>query len=768
MGALIQEWNDPVNCHFTYGGRKLAETFVFTPTDGTSNTIDSIAIPLLRYGSLSGNMTGSIYGTTAGVPSGAALGSGTIVANSVPTGGTNWTTFTFTSPVTVVSGTTYAVVLGDPGTGDANNGVAWFHKSNGYPGIGYIYNLTGWELYCVGWPSCTADNRDFSFRIYGSYVAPPVVNIPTVVTGAASGITSDGFTLAGNVTSDGGGTITSRGIAYSSTVNPPITPTATTLGTTGSYSVTVSGLTSSLLYHARAFATNSAGTGYGAVVDVTTLAPEEEPEATCPSVITGVPSFITTHDYDVDATVADDGGDPVTEYGFVYSDSVNPPTIADTKVAIGSGTGSYTYHFGDYVASYGQWVRAYATNGVGTCYGDAIWIETLPYEDTELTPAVCDLGCDCLPQTATEYEITVAKILVTDTEITVKGEAPDCGYGMWIPCEPDKGEIFKITGASYNSGNDTTLLTVIRGLAYDGCDETGDPTLVYEHPQTQKLVIGSSEIHYYYCDLCEKLDCAENKLRCCVASYDDILAITDPMPGDRCVAWNSGEPVMYIYDCGDSGEGWKPICCEHGQVDCAFVRPCISAVAPVYYDEGTGVISFQGNPCHFEVLDGQLSLLVPQAAVGHGGTMHNTNVYLSNQHGYVFPDTIVNFPATGDCSPRLITISWQMDTSVKPNGSGWGTTVAFSLDVYKRTNGGTWILLKDDKQERQLTNQASDDSNSAFGNNEMQTITIFDIETDTSSSHDYCIVYDYFGYGTAQAYFSDYSWDWSYITLAKK
>jgi Secretion system C-terminal sorting domain len=107
---------------------------------------------------------------------------------------------------------------------------------------------------------------------------------PSLATNAASGISSFEVTLNGNVTSDGGASVTERGFVYSSTDN---TPTIVEIGVTqvldgsgtGIFSEAISGLNSSTTYYYQAYATNSEGTTYGGVVSFATsptLGLEEE------------------------------------------------------------------------------------------------------------------------------------------------------------------------------------------------------------------------------------------------------------------------------------------------------------------------------------------------------------------------------------------------------------------------------------------------------------------------------------------------------------
>lgn len=97
-----------------------------------------------------------------------------------------------------------------------------------------------------------------------SVSATTSADAPTVTTDA---VTPTGTTTAsggGNVTADGGAAVTARGVCWNTTGSPTTADPATTNGTgTGAFSSTLTGLTPGQLYYVRAYAVNSAGTGYG-------------------------------------------------------------------------------------------------------------------------------------------------------------------------------------------------------------------------------------------------------------------------------------------------------------------------------------------------------------------------------------------------------------------------------------------------------------------------------------------------------------------------
>lgn len=88
---------------------------------------------------------------------------------------------------------------------------------------------------------------------------------PAVTTGVASALQPISATLAGNVTDAGGGTVSERGVCWSTSANPTTTnPKATSAGSTGAYTVSATGLLPGTLYHFRSYVITENSTQYGA------------------------------------------------------------------------------------------------------------------------------------------------------------------------------------------------------------------------------------------------------------------------------------------------------------------------------------------------------------------------------------------------------------------------------------------------------------------------------------------------------------------------
>jgi len=200
----------------------------------------------------------------------------------------------------------------------------------------------------------------------GGGSSPSTTTVPVVSTTAITNITSTSAQSGGTISSDGGATVTARGVCYSYLPAPTIIDNITTDGSgTGSF---VSNMTSMVVnhgYYVRAYATNAKGTGYGNEIYMTT---------------SGTPS-ITTQAVTVTNNKWIGGGNnisssaaPVTEKGLCWSTSPNP-TIANSKTSDGTGTNSFSSRI-IFASNSTYYVRAYATNSFGTGYGNEVTLTT--------------------------------------------------------------------------------------------------------------------------------------------------------------------------------------------------------------------------------------------------------------------------------------------------------------------------------------------------------------------------------------------------------
>lgn len=98
---------------------------------------------------------------------------------------------------------------------------------------------------------------------------------PLVTTQNVTNILSTSGDGNGKIINSGNSSISARGFVYSSvTLNPTLSDSVAVEGgtATGTFTKTISGLSSSTTYYVRAYATNAIGTGYGDAVSFTTSA----------------------------------------------------------------------------------------------------------------------------------------------------------------------------------------------------------------------------------------------------------------------------------------------------------------------------------------------------------------------------------------------------------------------------------------------------------------------------------------------------------------
>ena len=196
--------------------------------------------------------------------------------------------------------------------------------------------------------------------------------IPTVTTDDISGITLVSATSGGNVTSDGDADVTARGVCWSTTQNPDLNSSKTSDGTgSGSFTSEITGLTPDTKYYVRAYATNSAGTGYGDEVEFTTN------PVLLATLTTSSVSDVTLNSAVSGGNITSDGGAEITEKGVCWSVNQNP-TVDDSKTVDGTGAENFTSNLTGLDPGTDYYVRAYATNSAGTSYGPRIGFSTEP------------------------------------------------------------------------------------------------------------------------------------------------------------------------------------------------------------------------------------------------------------------------------------------------------------------------------------------------------------------------------------------------------
>ena len=190
-------------------------------------------------------------------------------------------------------------------------------------------------------------------------------------TSAASYISTTTAISGGTITNDGGALVTERGMVWATTANPTVDNFKSVDGEgTGSFVSTLTGLTASTTYYARAYATNKTGTSYGPEVSFITLA-----ALVIPTVETTASSNVRNTSMIVSGKVTEWGGTDVTERGIAWATTNNPTTDGD-KVVAGSNLGTFQGLIDGLTPEKTYYVRAYAINSTGVAYGQELAVTT--------------------------------------------------------------------------------------------------------------------------------------------------------------------------------------------------------------------------------------------------------------------------------------------------------------------------------------------------------------------------------------------------------
>ena len=213
---------------------------------------------------------------------------------------------------------------------------------------------------------------DYGIANYLFSMYPVAATLPTVSTNAINSITYTTASSGGIISNNGGATITARGICWSTSPNPTVSLSTKTIDGIGSgpFSSNITSLVAGTAYYVRAYATNSVGTVYGSQVVFTTTSP------VLSALNTTAVSGITYNSASSGGNITSDGGATITARGVCWSTSTNPTVSLSTKTIDGIGNGSFSSNITGLVASTTYYVRAYATNSVGTAYGSQLVFTT--------------------------------------------------------------------------------------------------------------------------------------------------------------------------------------------------------------------------------------------------------------------------------------------------------------------------------------------------------------------------------------------------------
>ena len=301
--------------------------------------------------------------------------------------------------------------------------------------------------------------------------------LPVVVTNDVTGISEEtkSATFHATITNAGDPVYTERGFVYGKSPDPTMggaTKLVVAGSGTGTYYGDVHNLEIDCAYYVRAYVTYSSGTVYGEnkVFSVKKMYP--------PTVTTAAVTNINKTTATAGGNVTNDGGINVTERGVVFSTSQNP-TVADSKVTSGSGTGAFTCNLTGLEEGKTYYIRAYAMNVVGIGYGEQVDFtvtnaQTITVNGVSFTMiavqggtftmgATSEQGSDADSNEKPTHKVTLSDYMIGETEVTqelweaVMGTNPSCFSGTqnpvervsWEDCQNFIAELNAMTGKKF-------------------------------------------------------------------------------------------------------------------------------------------------------------------------------------------------------------------------------------------------------------------------------------------------------------------------------
>ncbi len=196
-----------------------------------------------------------------------------------------------------------------------------------------------------------------------------------------------GATAGGNVISQGGTSVKERGVCFSITQDPNTSSDKVQIGSgTGTFSYDLKQLAKGTIYYLKAYAINDGGTAYGSEVSFKTKS-----DPVVPTVITAEVISPTTTTAVCGGNVTSDGDATMLARGVCWDVNHNPD-LADVHTIDPAGTGVFVSNITGLTGGTTYYVRAYATNSVGSSYGEEKSFTTLPVQPTVTTNTVTSVA----------------------------------------------------------------------------------------------------------------------------------------------------------------------------------------------------------------------------------------------------------------------------------------------------------------------------------------------------------------------------------------
>ncbi len=303
-------------------------------------------------------------------------------------------TLAATTAATLITGTTATSggnVTNDGGSPITERGICFATTANPTiantkvvdltPGLGsFASNLTGLTGYTTYYVRSYATNSVGT--AYGAQISFRTLTVPpTLVTVAASGITGASAVSGASMSWNGGGysNYQNYGVAYATTpgaASPTFVATNTANGSVNPavpiapWVTTLTGLTANTTYYIRSYLSLFlTGTGpwvtiFGNELSFTTTGPTA-PVVASTSAITNISDRAASSG----GTITSDGGSAITAKGVCWATTASPVLGTGNFTTNGTGTATFSSSITGLTGSTFYYVRAYATNSIGTSYG---------------------------------------------------------------------------------------------------------------------------------------------------------------------------------------------------------------------------------------------------------------------------------------------------------------------------------------------------------------------------------------------------------------
>ena len=331
----------------------------------------------------------------------------------------------------------------------------WYSKSNVVPLIsGTDYSESNGVFTFLKNPSdsvyCTMSNA--AFPLFTDGVILRTVNLkvvllpPTVTTTSIANVDVNTATGNGTITTLGIPDPIQYGFVWSTTIHPTVELSSKTtqgaISAVGPFISNLSGLVPGTTYYARAYATNLAGTGYGAEISFTT-------KGLLPNVTTLTVDGIGTTVATAKCNITSLGVPDLTVYGIVWSTSSNPTVLLSTKTIQVSNivTGPFAGSMTGLISGTLYHVRAYATNALGTAYGEDVTFTALSPVINAPTPITLTGFSTFVGTASTFQKFSVGGTLESDLIITapsgyeVRESGTSNAFGPSISFSPISGVV---------------------------------------------------------------------------------------------------------------------------------------------------------------------------------------------------------------------------------------------------------------------------------------------------------------------------------------